>query len=131
MHRQTFPLPNADEPLEELCVDGGKVLGARPPKLACQWRDYKAIATDSGIIANFQNNAQLIEWVNAQPLSNPITCLGDGHDGVWNIVQQLALGNQRQEILNWYHLKENLSPGGRVNQAPQAGGSLAVERSGG
>jgi hypothetical protein len=85
VHRQTFPLPNADEPLEELCVDGGKVRLRTPAKLACEWRDYKAIVTNSGIIANFQNNAQLIEWVNAQPLSHPLTCLGDGHDGVWNI----------------------------------------------
>lgn len=98
VHRQTFPLPNADEPLEELCVDGGKVRLRTPAKLACEWRDYKAIVTNSGIIANFQNNAQLIEWVNAQPLSHPLTCLGDGHDGVWNIVRQIATADQRREI---------------------------------
>ncbi len=121
VHRQTFPLPNADEPLEELCVDGGKVRLRTPVQQACEWRDYKAIATDSGIVANFQNNAQLIEWVNAQPLSNPLTCLGDGHDGVWNIVQQLALGNQRREILDWYHLKENLCKvGGSIKRLKQA-----------
>ena len=101
-----------------------------PPQQPCEWRDYKAIATDQGLIANFQNNAQLIEWVNAQPLSNPVTCLGDGHDGVWNIVQQVATAEQRQEILDWYHLKENLHKVGgslkRLNQAE----ALRMVRSG-
>ena len=50
-----------------------------------------AIATDLGSGANYQNNLQLVEWVNQQSLSQPITCLGDGHAGVWNIVQQIAL----------------------------------------
>lgn len=121
VHRQTFPLPNADQSLEELCVDGGKVRLRTPPKQACEWRDYKAIATNSGMVANFQNNAQLIEWVNAQPLSNPVTCLGDGHDGVWNIMQQLATADQRREILDWYHLKENLyKVGGSIKRLNQA-----------
>lgn len=121
VHRQTFPLPTVAEPLQELCVDGGKVRLRTPPQQACEWRDYKAIATDQGLVANFQNNAQLIEWVNAQSLSNRVTCLGDGHDGVWNIVQQVATAEQRQEILDWYHLKENLHKVGgslkRLNQA--------------
>jgi hypothetical protein len=41
--------------------------------------------------------------VNTQPLENLLTCLGDGHDGVWNIVGQIATADQRQEILDWYH----------------------------
>ncbi len=28
--------------------------------------------------------------VNSQPLTNPLVCLGDGHDGIWNLVGQLA-----------------------------------------
>lgn len=96
----------------------------------CVWRDYKAIATDQGMIANFHKNAQLIEWVNAQPLSQRVICLGDGHDGVWNIVQQIATAEQRQEILDWYHLKENLHKiGGSLKRLNQAEAKL-VERSG-
>ncbi len=74
VHRQTFPLANRDEAIEELSVDGGKVRLRTGLGVACQWRDYKAIATAQGRVANFQNNAQLIEWVNAQPLTNPVTC---------------------------------------------------------
>ena len=36
-------------------------------------------------------------------------CLGDGHDGVWNIVALLGTSTQRQEVLDWYHLMENLA----------------------
>lgn len=121
VHRQTFVLPSETEPIEELCVDGGKIRLRTPLGEACEWRDYKAITTDSGMIADYQNNSRLVDWVNQQSLANPLTCLGDGHDGVWNIVQQIATLDQRREILDWYHLKENLHKVGgslkRLNQA--------------
>lgn len=122
VHAQTFALPTEQEAIAELGVDGGKVRVRTPLGEECQWRDYKTIATDHGLVANFQNNAQLIEWVNAQPLANPLTCLGDGHDGVWNIVAQIATADQRQEILDWYHLNKNLHKVGgslkRLQQLP-------------
>jgi hypothetical protein len=35
--------------------------------------------------------------------------LGDGHDGVWNLVKQFGTGKFKPlEISDWYHLKENL-----------------------
>lgn len=34
--------------------------------------------------------------------------LGDGHDGVWNLFAAIAETERRQEIIDWYHLKENL-----------------------
>lgn len=121
VHRRTFPLPSAVEPVEEVCVDGGKIRLRTPLGEACEWRDYKAIATDQGLGANYQNNLQLVEWVNQQPLSKPITCLGDGHAGVWNIMQQIATADQRREILDWYHLKENLHKvGGSIKRLNQA-----------
>ena len=46
--------------------------------------------------------------MNQQPSSNPLVCLGDGHDGIWNIFAQIADAEKRQEILDWYHLVENL-----------------------
>ena len=121
VHRQTFALPTIEEPIAELCVDGGKVRLRTSLKEACEWRDYKAIATEQGMVANFQNNAQLIDWVNEQPLAQPLTCLADGHDGVWNIISQIATAPERREILDWYHLKENLyKVGGSLKRLHQA-----------
>ena len=37
-----------------------------------------------------------------------IYCIGDGHPGIWNLFQEIGTTEQRQEILDWYHLKENL-----------------------
>lgn len=71
--------------------------------------------------ACFQDNQQLIDWVCQQPLSDPLTCLGDGHDGIWNLIKPMASDTQRREILDWYHLMENLEKVGgsmrRLNQA--------------
>jgi hypothetical protein len=121
VHRQTFPLPDVEQPMEELSVDGGKVRVRTPLGEECEYKDYKAIATDRGMLANFQNNAQLIDWVNEQSLAQPVVCLGDGHDGIWNIISQIATSAQRLEILDWYHLMENLHKVGgslkRLNQA--------------
>ena len=65
--------------------------------------------------------AILTDWVNSQSLTNPVICLGDGHDGVWNLFKEIATTSQRQEILDWYHLKENLykvgGAGKRLKQA--------------
>ena len=73
------------------------------------------------MLANFQNNAQLIDWVNDQPLAEPVVCLGDGHDGIWNIISHIATVPQRQEILDWYHLGENLHKvGGSIKRLNQA-----------
>jgi hypothetical protein len=50
------------------------------------------------------------------PLSQNVSCLGDGHDGVGNIVEQIGSKHQRREILDWYHLMENLYKVGGSNQ---------------
>jgi alpha-L-arabinofuranosidase len=49
-----------------------------------------------------------INQAGEQPLSLPLTCLGDGHDGVWKIIAEIATPTQRREILDWYHLNEKL-----------------------
>lgn len=121
VHRQSFELPDIQQPIEELSVDGGKVRLRTPLGEPCEWKDYKAIATTQGMLANFQNNVQLIDWVNEQPLTQPVVCLGDGHDGVWNIISQIAKAPQRLEILDWYHLVENLHKvGGAIKRLNQA-----------
>jgi hypothetical protein len=35
--------------------------------------------------AFFGDNQSLIDYVNSQPLTSPLVCLGDGHEGVWNL----------------------------------------------
>ena len=73
------------------------------------------------VSAFFQDNAQLVNWVNAQPLSTPLTCLGDGHDGIWNLYRGIGNSTQRREILDWYHLVENLGKvGGSVQRLDAA-----------
>jgi hypothetical protein len=117
--------------IEELCVDGGKVRLRTEKGLECVYKDYKAILqgrgcaneTNQGLIAGYQDNAGLINWVNSQPQAATITCLGDGHDGIWNIIGLVAPNGQRREILDWYHLIENLNKVGgsqrRINEAKE------------
>ena len=50
----------------------------------------------------------MIGWITQQPLANPLTWLGDGHDGVWNSIGQVATAPQRREILDGYPVMENL-----------------------
>ena len=63
--------------------------------------------------------------MNSQRLTNPLICLGDGHDGVWNLFQEIGTNQQRQEILDWYHLNENLyKVGGSLKRLKQASSLL-------
>lgn len=123
VQRHDFPSPivETDTPVAEVQVDGGKVRLRTPLGEASVWRDYKVIDTDAGVVANFQNNTSLTDWVNQQPLAPIVTCLGDGHDGVWNIIADIAAPEQRREILDWYHLVENLHKvGGSLKRLRQA-----------
>ena len=61
------------------------------------------------------------DWINAQPLTHPLVCLGDGHDNIWNLFRAIGTTAQRFEILDWYHLKENLyKVGGSLKRLVQA-----------
>lgn len=107
---QDFQLPLAKQAVSEVSVDGGKVRLRGEPKAGCHWRDYKTVRLQ-GIYygAFFDDNQSLIDYVNSQQLVNPLVCLGDGHDGVWNLVKEFGQDQfSRCEILDWYHLKENL-----------------------
>jgi hypothetical protein len=108
---QDWPLPEAVQGVGEVSVDGGKVRLRGQPQAGSYWRDYKAVRLQ-GIYygAFFADNQSAVDYVNSQPLVNPLVCLGDGHDGVWNLVKQFGRPDnfQRWEILDWYHLKENL-----------------------
>ena len=94
--------------VSQVAVDGGKVCLRLPG--GCQWKDYKVLTLNGGAasVARFADNEGLVERVNALPLDEPLLCLGDGHAGVWNIIASLGNPRSRFEVLDWYHLKENL-----------------------
>ena len=107
--RQSFEAPEAKQGVNELSIDGGKVRLRDLQESDSPWRDYKAVRLQ-GIYYNafFRDNDSLIDYVNSQPLLSLLVCLGDGHDGIWNLFREIATPEQRLEILDWYHLKENL-----------------------
>ncbi len=77
--------------------------------------------SEAGIVASFNQNDIIIDWANKQPLAKPVTCLGDRHDGVWNIFKEISCEQDRREILDWYHLNENLQKvGGSIKRLKQA-----------
>ena len=106
VHRQAFELPVAAAAVEEISIDGGKVRIRTPKGEICRWQDYKAVNLHGHCReAFFQENETLVEWVNEQLLATPLTCLGDGHDGIWNLFDDIASTSQRQEILALLYLK--------------------------
>ncbi len=109
VQRHSLDFPDVKQKLTEVSLDGGKVRIRCEKGEKCYWKEYKT-ARLQGIYygAFFQDNRSLINWVNSQPLANPLYCLGDGHDGIWNLFAEIGEEAQRLEILDWYHLKENL-----------------------
>lgn len=121
VQRQEFWLPEAKQAVSEVSVDGGKVRLRGAKGQESYWRDYKAVRVQGIYYAAFyQDNQSLIDYVNTQPLTSPLVCLGDGHDGIWNLVAQFVTAESRCEILDWYHLRENLSKvGGSLKRLKQ------------
>ena len=80
-------------------MDGGNVRVRSPLGKPSVWKNYKAVQTyDDIVFACFQSNETLEKWVNQQPLGRVVTCLGDGHDGIWNIMENLGNSGQRREV---------------------------------
>jgi hypothetical protein len=98
VHYQEFIQPVAKAEITELSADGGKVRLITPKGEESEWKDYKAIVSEAGIVASFNQNDIIIDWANEQPLAKPVTCLGDGHDGVWNIFKEISCKQDRREI---------------------------------
>lgn len=126
IYRQEFELPQTGAIVSELSVDGGNVRVRTPKGEPSSWKGYKAIVLheQEAIAASFQENDVIINWVNSQKLSPIVTCLGDGHDGVWNIVKEIVIAGKKREILDWFHLMENLHKIGGSNQRLFAARSL-------
>jgi hypothetical protein len=110
VHHQDFELASVQSTVEELSVDGGNIRIRTPDGEPCDWKGYKAVCLHNlqAIAASFQENSVVINWVNEQSLAPILTCLGDGHDGVWNIIREFTPEHERREILDWFHLMENL-----------------------
>ena len=126
VQRYEFGEVECDRELEEISVDGGKVrLRTETKGEPCVWKDYKADAIALRLpqralhqaaicinqeikLARLGENEILIDWVNHQNLAEPLTCLGDGHPGIWKIVREFNCPGERREILDWFHLIENL-----------------------
>jgi len=108
VHRQEWADPQLPEPLQTLNLDGGMIRLRTPLGQPCEWREYKAIHAEAhSQMAFFKDNASLLAWVNAQPWADSVTCLGDGHEGIWSLFAQMGTPQQRQEVLDWFHLMEN------------------------
>lgn len=116
-----WSLPESKQAITEVCIDGGKVRLRGDHGQVSYWRDYKAVRLQNLYYGGFfQDNLSLSDWVNSQRLTNPLFCLGDGHDGVWNLFEEISCADSRQEILDWYHLRENLyKVGGSLKRLKQ------------
>ncbi len=90
-----------------VCVDGGMVR-LEGECGGTQWRQYKAVSLEGGaeMVAVLEAEEKLAQHLEGR-CSKGVVCIGDGHPSVWNTVAALPLP-ERVELLDWYHLKENL-----------------------
>ena len=118
VHRYQFEEQTCHETVSEISLDGGKVrLRTENQGEGCIWRDYKAVCIHTQArVAWFQENDRLVEWVNSQPLEQLLTCVGDGHSGIWKLMRQFNPLGETREILDWFHLIENLYKVGGSNK---------------
>ena len=110
VNKQDLPLPESKLGVQEIGLDGGKIrLRTEEKQKPYEWRDYKGICLNGVYLgAFFQENESLLNWVNSQKLINPFFSIGDGHSGIWKLYEQIGIREERIEILDRYHLKENL-----------------------
>ena len=99
VQRQDFEVPNSNEPVAQLSLDGGMIRIRTPKGEKSDWREYKALnlVEQQQGMAWFKDNDSLVEWANGLPLAELVDCLADGHDGVWGVYDQIANPEQRNE----------------------------------
>lgn len=111
VEKTDLPLSQAEGKVEEVSVDGGKICLRSEETGKGEWRDYKLVSFQGGICeAFFQDGEGLVAWTEEQPLSPLLTCVGDGHPGIWKVIESIGGKSPpiKRCILDWYHLKENL-----------------------
>lgn len=47
-----------------------------------------------------EDNPALLDWLHEQSLAAPLTCLGDGHDRIWNLSAQVTPEVELRKTLN-------------------------------
>lgn len=120
--RNPIESPAPEEEVKEMALDGGMVRLVTPSGEPSEWKQYKAVRLDGdGVgMAWFDDNDALLTWLRGLCWASVVFCLGDGHSGIWSLYQQMER-LARQEVLDWYHLMENLYKVGgsfqRLNQA--------------
>lgn len=111
VHQEELPASDGTHPAAAVSIDGGKVRVRSEATGRGEWRDYKAVRLHQGVCAAFfQAPEDLQQWSEAQPLKPILSCLGDGHDGVWKVARSFG-GRQvivKRQVLDGYHLVENL-----------------------
>lgn len=123
VQRHPFQIEPVDQLVSEASLDGGSVRLIVESGQEPQWKQYKAVHLAPMDIhaAWLDDNEALTAWLNEQPCAVPLSCLGDGHDGIWNLFAQLNPQIERREILDWFHLMENLEKvGGSMQRLAQA-----------
>lgn len=108
--RASLPEAMSDKPVTEMALDGGMVRVRTPKGQPSEWRQYHGIRLNrNGLgMAWFKSSASLLAWVTTLPVASLLYALGDGHCGIWSLFAQMALPGSIDEILDWFHLKENL-----------------------
>ena len=123
VERNPISEPTVEQPLHEVALDGGMVRLVTPKGEPSEWKQYKAVrlnATDVGM-AWYQDNDAILKWLGTLCMSSLLYCLGDGHAGIWSLYRQLSEHQAREEILDWFHLMENLHKvGGSIKRLEQA-----------
>lgn len=108
--RNPIAPPQVSEPVSEVALDGGMVRLVTAKGQPSEWRQYKAVRLNGDKVgmAWFQADEALLTWLENLVWMSLFYCLGDGHPGIWSVFSQLQLPQLHDEILDWFHLMENL-----------------------
>jgi len=114
LHRQTFEMPEVKQFVEELSVDGKSHPHSRGTLHLARIQGACTTLRLSGIFPRQRCPDRV----------KPTACLTnhlfrDGHDGVWNIIDEIAPNGERREILDW-SLNGEFAQGGWVIEAFEA-----------
>jgi len=121
--RNPIASASTDAPVSEVALDGGMVRLVTAKGEASEWKQYKAVRIEGDCVgmAWFDDHQALIDWMNRLAYARVVFCLGDGHRGIWSLFAQMETMSKRDEILDWFHLMENLHKvGGSLKRLTQA-----------